>query len=69
MKKTDVIAFYGTQTAVARAAGVTVSAVSQWPELIPERMAWRLQYATTGRLRVNPQDYHAPSEARTRLNP
>jgi transcriptional repressor of cell division inhibition gene dicB len=57
MKKADVLVFFKTATAAAKAAGVTVSAVSQWGELIPERHAWRFQFVTAGALRVNPGDY------------
>lgn len=69
MKKADVVTYYGSQTAAAKAAGVTVSAVCQWGDQIPERHAWRLQFLTGGALRVNPQDYERPRSTapRTRL--
>lgn len=39
MTKTDAIQLFGSQTALARALGLTDSAVSQWPdELTQERI-------------------------------
>lgn len=58
MKKADVIRhFGGTQNATAEALGVTQAAVSAWPDLVPERIAWKVQVITAGRLTVNPEDY------------
>ena len=58
MKKTDVIRhFGGTQTSAALALGITKSAVSQWDEIIPEGMAYKIQVMTAGRLRVDPALY------------
>lgn len=49
--------FNGNGASVARAAGVTRSAVSQWKDIIPEAMAYRLQAATRGKLKVDPSLY------------
>jgi transcriptional repressor of cell division inhibition gene dicB len=58
MRKTDVMAYYdGNGAAVARAIGYTRSAVQQWPEIIPEAAAYRLQDATNGELKVDPTLY------------
>lgn len=58
MRKTDVLAYYeGNGAAVARAIGYTRSAVQQWPEIIPEAAAYRLQDATEGVLKVDPTLY------------
>jgi hypothetical protein len=58
MKKTDVVAhFGGTQVKVAEALGITKSAVSQWPEVIPEGIAYKIQVMTAGVLRVDPAMY------------
>lgn len=47
-------------SATARALGITKSAVSQWDdEKIPERMAYRLQVITGGRLKVNTKAYQS----------
>lgn len=50
MWKTDVLNFYGSWTAVAQALFITPAAVSQWPELIPERQAYRIEKLTGGQL-------------------
>lgn len=58
MRKVDVLAHYENNgAAVARAIGVTRSAVQQWPEVIPEAMAYRLERATDGALKVDPTVY------------
>jgi hypothetical protein len=57
MKKTDVVAHFKTQAATAKAFGLTRSAVAQWPEMVPEQIAWRAQAMTNGALRVDPEMY------------
>lgn len=58
MRKTDVLSYYeGNGAAVARAIGYTRSAVQQWPEIIPEAAAYRLERATGGDLKVDPSLY------------
>jgi len=44
MLKQKAIKIYGTPSALARALGVTKSAVSQWGETIPERHALKIRY-------------------------
>lgn len=61
MRKSDVIAFFKTQTAVANALGVTKSAVNQWGPLVPEGKAYRLQELTRGKLKVDRDAYRAKS--------
>lgn len=62
MKKTEVIAhFGGTDTAAAKALGVTRSAVGQWKDMVPERIAWKVQFMTGGVLRVDPAVYEKRS--------
>ena len=62
MLKTDVLAhFKGKQTAVAAAIGLTKSAVSQWPELIPLKSAIKLQAATHGALTLDMSLYELPA--------
>ena len=57
MYKSHVLAHFGSQVAVAQAIGITKSAVSQWPELIPESKAYRIQEFTGGVLKVDPSLY------------
>lgn len=71
MLKADVLSHFSHNGAeVARAIGITKSAVSQWGEIIPEAMAYRLERVTDGALKVDPALYepriqHAQQEART----
>lgn len=47
MRKDEVVEFFGDQTKLAKAIGITAAAVSQWPEQVPKsrrhsvRMAMR----------------------------
>ncbi len=56
----DVLDFFeGRVTDVAKAIGISRSAVYQWPKFgrVPPEAALKLQLATKGRLKVNPADY------------
>lgn len=67
MRKTDVLKFWGNNgAAVARAIGVTKSAVSQWPRIIPEAMAYRVERATEGKLKVDPALYQPAAATHAR---
>lgn len=57
MRKTDVIEHFGSGVKTARALNVTKSAVSQWPDTIPEAMAYRAQAASRNKLKVDPEVY------------
>ena len=57
MKKKDAIAFFRTPRGVARAAGVSDAAVSQWGDRIPLGTAALLEKASGGKLKLNPADY------------
>lgn len=57
MWKTEVFNYYGSLSAVARALFIAPAAVSQWPELIPERQAYRIEKLTGGQLKVDPMLY------------
>ncbi|ABN73602.1 MULTISPECIES: Cro/CI family transcriptional regulator [Actinobacillus] len=57
MKKNDVIEYFGTLEKVAASLGISVSAVSQWGEIIPEKNAYRLQEITKGKLKVQHSFY------------
>lgn len=63
MRKADVKAhFGGTDTSVAKALGITRSAVWQWGEIVPERIAYKVQIITGGVLRVDPSVYEKRTE-------
>lgn len=53
MLKADVLARFKTQTAIAAALGITVQAVSQWGEVVPETSALRLEKLTRSQLRMD----------------
>ena len=58
MYKSAVLAHYkGSQSAVARALKITRASVHNWPELIPEQSAYRLQSITRGKLKVDANAY------------
>lgn len=59
MKKSDVVEHFGTLEKIAVALGISVSAVSQWGEIIPEKNAYRLQEITEGKLKVQHSLYRA----------
>jgi hypothetical protein len=57
--KKEVIAYYGTQVAAARALGITKVSVGDWSddEPIPELRARQLHEITGGKLKFRPEDY------------
>lgn len=62
MLKSCVIAhFDNSPVAVARALGITRSAVNQWPDVVPLKSALRLQAITHGRLSVDMSVYELPN--------
>lgn len=62
MYKKDVLAHYNhRQVNVARAIGISHAAVWAWGDIIPERMAYRLERITGGTLKVDPSLYEKPS--------
>jgi DNA-binding transcriptional regulator YdaS (Cro superfamily) len=64
MRTADAIQHYGSRAAIARALGLTPSAVSQWGETVPELSAWRLWMASGGRLALDPWVYARHGDAR-----
>lgn len=57
MLKSTVLKYYGTGAAVARALKISSAAVTQWPDVIPEKQAYRLQVLTKRVLKVDPSLY------------
>ncbi len=66
MLKTDAIAFFGSKTKLANAAGVRLASIAAgvrlasiaaWGELVPEGRAMRLQEASGGELQYDPNVY------------
>ncbi len=62
MRKAEVLShFDDSPVTVARALGITRSAVNQWPELVPLKSALKLQALTNGSLTVDMADYELPA--------
>lgn len=57
MFKEKVVKHYGSQRAISAALGISDSAVSQWGEVIPERVALKLSSITGGVLAYEPSFY------------
>lgn len=57
MWKSVVYRHYKSFKAIAEALGISKSAVSQWPELIPEGMAYKIESLTRGKLKVKRKLY------------
>ncbi|BEC01391.1 transcriptional regulator [Escherichia coli] len=70
MLKIDAIAFFGSKTKLANAAGVRLSSIAAWGELVPEGRAMRLQEASGGELQYDPKVYDEYRKAKRagRLN-
>ncbi len=64
MLKSTVLKYYGTGAAVARALKISSAAVTQWPEVIPEKQAYRLQILTKRVLKVDPSLYDKSAAGR-----
>ena len=63
MKTQEVIRHFGSQAAVARALGITSSAVNQWRETVPLATAARLEKITGGELVLDVDQYVKPKAA------
>ena len=50
MTKTEAVAYTNSVRALAEMLEITVQAVYDWPEIIPEAMAARLEKLTEGKL-------------------
>ena len=63
MLKQTAIDHFGGAAALARALGRTPSAVTEWGEIIPEGMAYKIQVITAGILQVDPTMYQKKERA------
>jgi transcriptional repressor of cell division inhibition gene dicB len=57
MRKTDVLDYFGSVQAVATVLQIHRQTVYQWPALVPEGKAARLEKLTDGALRYDPSVY------------
>lgn len=62
MYKKDVLAYFEKMSEVARVLGISVAAISQWGEIIPEKNAYRLQIITNQKLKVDESLYRTHLE-------
>lgn len=53
MLKETAIKHFGSAAELGRAIGRTPSAVTEWPDVIPEGMAYKIQVITAGKLQVD----------------
>lgn len=61
MRKSDVLAHYGSSNEVAKALDISRQAVEKWPAVVPEGSAYKLQVITNEALRVDPALYAKPN--------
>lgn len=54
MKKVDAVEYFGNESKLARALGITKGAVNQWGEIIPELRAVKLDAITKKKLKYEP---------------
>ena len=64
MLKETAIKHFGSAAEVGRALGRSPSAITEWPEVVPEGMAYKLQVITGGLLRVDPLMYQKNGKAK-----
>lgn len=57
MLKQTAIKFYGSCAAIARAIERSSTSVVDWPGIVPEGMAYKIQVVSKGRCRVDPSLY------------
>lgn len=54
MRKSEVLAYFGNQSEVARALGITRMAVRQWPDdSVPMRRQYEIERITNGALKAD----------------
>ena len=63
LKSTALQHFGGSVTILARAINVTRAAIYQWPDVVPEGSAYKLQAVTGGELKVDPAMYRPLSKS------
>lgn len=59
MYKKDVLVHFEKMNEVAKVLGISVAAVSQWGDIIPEKNAYRLQAITNQALKVDESLYRS----------
>lgn len=57
MIKATVTSYFPSNVAIAKVLGISPQAVGQWGEIIPERVALKLERITNGDLKYDPSLY------------
>lgn len=57
MKKAIIVEYFHSNRAIAKVLGVTPQAVGQWRDIVPERVALKLERITNGALKYDPSLY------------
>lgn len=57
MEKKKVLEFFGGHRKVCEALGISVQYVYQWPEKVPQGMAYKIESVTQGALKVEKENY------------
>lgn len=52
MNKKDVLNYFGSAAKTARALRISSSAVHQWPDALSDRIAYRVELVTNGKLKT-----------------
>ncbi|MCL1048915.1 Cro/CI family transcriptional regulator [Shewanella abyssi] len=63
MKTKDAISYFGNKCSLAGALKLSKSAISQWPEDVPELRAYQIERLTNGELTAVPQPNHSDNAA------
>ena len=63
MKTQDAIKYYGSQSALARAVGVTRAAVNAWGDEMPIGRQFQIEVLTSGALKADRQDRKTTEQA------
>lgn len=53
MKTKDAILYFGSKSQLAQNLGLTKSAISQWPDDVPELRAYQIERLTMGKLKAD----------------
>lgn len=61
MKTQDAISHFGTQTALAKALGITQPTVAEWGEYPPPLRQLQIQQVTVGKLQAEPNVFATKS--------
>jgi DNA-binding transcriptional regulator YdaS (Cro superfamily) len=48
----ELVDHFGSRTALAKALGVSKSAISEWKGVVPKTRAWQIEVVTDGRFRA-----------------